>query len=713
MATITELNNGQVRSNPYGNVSQIPPSFSNVEYYDCYIPYTLRNSDLGGYAVSNVTDTETGQVHAQMPDRVKNSKVVRRVTLQNFDNYGNIPFNGQTLLDFDQLEPYINNGTISRSTDSDNCYILSKNGVQFYQSAMSPFFFRRSVYHNTPNDGFYSWSTVNRGQLFDVILTDGTCIHFVVCDVGQMKDTIGGDPNMPGGSSVGTEFATLNYSQYANIESCVSGCTLEMRGVTAGVTADTDYFIHKFAQRYGLQTDYKNTNNDTVNIAFVRMYHAKIQEGTFTVNSNAAASGSSVSNKAYKLNLAGTSTPDPDPGDTPVDPDPDEPDNPVNPDPSDDPVTPVIFPTAPAYEVEETIKGIKNLLIDFDVWKRETKLGRLKEYVVLRTERKDGVMTWIDETNGNKTYTKEQLKSHFGISYTSVNNHFRAKFEVVQAPLPPELGGTGTYDLTNVYKAIAGISAGSYDTTSLVTYETSSDSIELPSLLTGHVLTVEAKSETRGSAEVGDQGQASATSLDIEGTGFRGKSGEVSFSYDRNISEFTNVYRLMAPTDPIKNAELKAKALIAANHACFLAQNPQVGYNFYAYNQSKIWNYIIAQKEDNEPILFGHFNVPGDTNCINLCKLAYATVLYDANDWKAKVNLSTSWTTAGILTSHILENLGFTKLDRTYANVGNNLEIGDILIKNGHAAMVVGVGGKDWKVGSYDYNPKLGEVKNR
>lgn len=373
-------------------------------------------------------------------------------------------------------------------------------------------------------------------------------------------------------------------------------------------------------------------------------------------------------------------------------------------------VDPVPDPDPPD-QPDDLNRGIKNLIIDFDVWKRETKLTRIGEKVRLRVNKIDNIDIWT-EVGTRNTYTKAELKNHFGISYTSVNNKYDAEFSVVQSPLPIELGGTGTYNLEELYKAIIGIDPGTYDSSQLPAYETSSDSIELPTIPNGHIITAEARSEERGSAEVGDQGQASSDTLDIEWAERNiWKSGEVSFVYDRDIKEFTNVYRLMAPNDPTLNALYKQLALMAANHACYMCQNRNIGYNFTTQNQSQLWTYITASKAAGTPIQFGIFTTPGDTNCINLCKLVYAAVMYDAANTVNKANFATFWTTNGILSSHILENLGFTKLGQSYATVANNLEIGDILIKPGHAAMVVGVGGKDWKVGSHDYNPKYGEVK--
>ena len=61
--------------------------------------------------------------------------------------------------------------------------------------------------------------------------------------------------------------------------------------------------------------------------------------------------------------------------------------------------------------------------------------------------------------------------------------------------------------------------------------------------------------------------------------------------------------------------------------------------------------------------------------------------------------------------SNKLEQLGFKRYNGSYAKNPSNFEIGDILLKPGHAAIVVDVGGKSWAVNGQDFNPKNGEVK--
>ena len=53
---VKSINNGQPRSNPYGKITTIAPSFSGVDYYDCYVPYALTNEQLGGYSIANIVD---------------------------------------------------------------------------------------------------------------------------------------------------------------------------------------------------------------------------------------------------------------------------------------------------------------------------------------------------------------------------------------------------------------------------------------------------------------------------------------------------------------------------------------------------------------------------------------------------------------------------------------------------------------------------------
>ena len=64
-------------------------------------------------------------------------------------------------------------------------------GNKYYLTAIQEFFYRSS---SVGSNNFYGWSSQNRGQLFDVVLTDGTVVHFAVKDTNAVQHTnAGGD----------------------------------------------------------------------------------------------------------------------------------------------------------------------------------------------------------------------------------------------------------------------------------------------------------------------------------------------------------------------------------------------------------------------------------------------------------------------------------------------------------------------------------------
>ena len=641
---VKNINDGKPISNPYGKVSSIPPSYTGVDYYDCYVPYSLTCQQLGGYRIKElVVSTVT---YPPMADAIKRQKVA------------NHPASRGDYI-YPDLSTYV-----TATESSTNCRLAVKNDsngrqVQFYLTAVQPFFLRRSIGRGAPSStsGYFPYSIANRGQLIDVILTDGTCIHVVLNDINSVPHTNCG--NNEAGSA---NFATTQYNQYHNIISCVGGNSLELTH-----TGDATTALDAFSNKYGLGKWGVNGSND---IAFYRVYNKKISD-SFTLT-NSAYGGLS-----YSINSTsgGGSI-------TPITPQP----------------------------VVEKNKGIKGLVVDFDIWKNGTHLIRVGDNVILKaTKDSSGTVTWQDITNKRNpiSYTPLQLKTKFGISYTSVNNGYIGKFEVKQKPLPVELGGTGVRDLSELTEAILGSedAPGGYDYSgsTMPTFD-SATTITPPALLTGHCTTAEARSAGRGglgSPTVGDQAQAHKTK-------YYDDQGEVSIVYDRDPSDFTALYRLVG-SNAKQSADYKIIALSAANHGWFFANNSRFGYNYYSDGEKAISNYVSATKQSHGHVQFGSFNNTGDTNCINFCRLMYAASF----PWENKYipNLTKQWTTNGILTSNTLEQLGFKRFSTAYAKNPANYEIGDILLKPGHGALVVDVGGKSWIVNNQDFNPKNGEVK--
>lgn len=665
--SIKTLNNGKPLSNPYGKVTAIPSSFTGLEYYDCYIPYSLTNKQLGGYKTTETVDPTPGQqaTYNPMSEAIKGMRVANYINLEERYNYPN------------NIQAAITSGRITRHYDSSmHCHYLQKDGIKFYEMAVQPFFLRRSVGTGDPSNtaGYYKYTDENRGQLIDVILTSGKCIHFVLADINSTAHTNCGYASH---NNAHDGFASTPYLQYHNIISAIAGNTIEIlgEGEQAWGQSIENYANRKFARKYLLGVWGQNGSSD---IAFYRVYHHRIQdESTLTAAETRMKSidydivASSLSGSGSGSSSSSTS------------------------------IAPVI----------EEPKGIKGLVVNFDIWKNGTHLIRVGDNVILKAlKQSNGSVIWQDITDKAHPvkYSPLQLKSKYGISYTSVNDGYVGKFEVKQKPLAVELGGTGVRTVQEYRAALLGTNdaPGGYDYEgATIPTQDTSKTITPPALLTGHITTAEARSALRGglgSNAIGDQAQAKKTK-------YYDDQGEVSIIYDRSPADFTNLYRLVGGNAK-QSATCKIIALSAANHAWFLANNSNFGYNFYDKGTEAVWNYISAVKQAHGYVNFGQFANTSDTNCINFCRLVYAASF----PWDNKVTIALfnqHWTTDGILKSNILETLGFKKYGNAYAKNPSNHEIGDILIKSGHAALVVDVGGKSWNIVNTNFSPANGEVK--
>ncbi len=236
--TITIDNNGNPRDNPYGKATGVPPSFAGVEYFDCYLPYAKTIEGIGGYSIA-VTNDQNGM--GIMPDYIKPYHVGDRANYEKdiADVYDCGPIAG-----------YDSKTGVSVVKDS--------NGTVYYISAIQKFFY------NSNENGYYGWSTANRGQIFDVILTNGVTIHFIVGDANGESHTNG----WYGGYVSEGDWTCnkINYKQYTALFSSIAGNCLELWGKSKDV-------VNNFMRTYGLKLD-----GTGVHIAYYRMYKAKYIE---------------------------------------------------------------------------------------------------------------------------------------------------------------------------------------------------------------------------------------------------------------------------------------------------------------------------------------------------------------------------------------------------------------------------------------------------
>lgn len=247
-------NDGKAMDNPYGTCNT-PSSFKDVEYYDCAIPYELTPNDIGGYATKVLAYT-TPDYNFVMSDETKKKKLGYYV-----NRYSDAESEGNGK----------GKGTYSYEEDT-GMKILTCNGVKFYLTAVQGFFLG-------VEQKYYSYSPENRGQLIDVILKDGTIIHFIVGSVNADAHTNGG-PKETSLWNVQYEYSDLKLKQYKNLYSAASGNQLEVFG-------KSDCTI-KFAKKYNISKENP--------IAYYRVYHKKTSDNFEAVSEEAknVAYGSSA-----------------------------------------------------------------------------------------------------------------------------------------------------------------------------------------------------------------------------------------------------------------------------------------------------------------------------------------------------------------------------------------------------------------------------------
>lgn len=260
-------NDGKERKDPIGD-SKLPVSFKDCKYYDAYVPYKLTAREIGGW-----TDKPTGNSnYTPMPDKILDAPQGSQVAAEG-PMYGNPKYG--------KLWKYLV-GKVEKSTcpETGLQMLTDKNGTQYYVTAVQKFFCNASV---SGTDGFPSFSIEGYGSIIDVILTDGTVIHFVYGDSNAEAHTNGGGKAGPAGDGE-YHHTPMKLNQYKNLFSSVNGNQLEIWG-------DGSYreYIKKFRQKFNIGAD-EGQNK----IAYYRMYNKKITDPPMPVNEE-------VKKVSYKL----------------------------------------------------------------------------------------------------------------------------------------------------------------------------------------------------------------------------------------------------------------------------------------------------------------------------------------------------------------------------------------------------------------------------
>lgn len=207
---------GQLLSDPIGDIgSDVPTSVVDnkgepVAHYNYLIPYNVKCIDVGGYATgvqftpdckykwwSSYIDHNAWQEHISKASNVG----------QNF----NVEWDGETV-----SNSYVSNGTwkigttYQIQTDSNTgVNYIEANGLKAYVCAVPLAFFNFK-----PADGNFMepGTVISKGILFDMILKDGTVIHFVAGDAAGLQHTNGGEFDENGNRVTGHDGLHLTYA---------------------------------------------------------------------------------------------------------------------------------------------------------------------------------------------------------------------------------------------------------------------------------------------------------------------------------------------------------------------------------------------------------------------------------------------------------------------------------------------------------------------
>ena len=245
--------------------SGLPSSFEGAEYYDVAMPYNLTAFDVGGWCFM-----------ASNRAYVLSKKQLKKIK---------ISANTCTEFGYSTSLKYCKPGWGTPSKDKDTgCTVIEKNGVKFFVMAVQKYQYNT----DTANKWFGGFTANSNGYLIDVILTDGTVIHFIKGDSNAAEHTNGGkdgkgqdqardaNPNYKG---QWWSFRPAKYIQYANIYGLSSCNSIEIWGDSS-----------KFAKHFNL-----GSGDNQNRIAYYRIYNVKAVDGNFKPVND------SVKSVSYKL----------------------------------------------------------------------------------------------------------------------------------------------------------------------------------------------------------------------------------------------------------------------------------------------------------------------------------------------------------------------------------------------------------------------------
>lgn len=229
---------GQPQEKVYVNCG-IPTPYKNVKFYDCQIPFALTYTEIGGIDKNMSANVKKYKVGTSMwrenchsADILKNTKMGKN----------NVP-SGCSVSDVDGI-----------------CVAKDKLGQQYYIAALGQWCFKAT---KSNEDKGYK---ISGAQLYDIILTDGTIIHFVQGDAIGWGHSLGCENT--GQDGVNYTRTKLNYEQYKGMCHANGGQLIEFW------SQDTNGHS-RFGQKYKIGSGKKDNQ-----IAYIRMYNKSIDQAT-------------------------------------------------------------------------------------------------------------------------------------------------------------------------------------------------------------------------------------------------------------------------------------------------------------------------------------------------------------------------------------------------------------------------------------------------
>lgn len=265
-------NDGKAKDDPMGD-SGAPCRYSNLEYYDVYVPYDLTLKEIGGYATS-ATST------------------------------GSYSFSGASSWDIKQNGLFnifnTTTGDLNKSLFDESGYddsagglmYVKKDGVTYYCGAIGQGCYAYSAWNWSLSDGgeltgadslyVKGYGAASSGLFFDVILKDGTQIHFCTHSMIGAGHSVGGPET--GQDDITYTKAAMTYSQYKEMWHCDDPWQM------VEVSAKSGSSTSGIRSALGI--------SDSNPVMYIRIWKGSLAEGSQKVNSGNEAgktSGSAMS----------------------------------------------------------------------------------------------------------------------------------------------------------------------------------------------------------------------------------------------------------------------------------------------------------------------------------------------------------------------------------------------------------------------------------